>query len=87
MGDPNAEMHNRSGQAHDSDALVSLFYDLLRDHIHPGDLEKLVRSACEHSSKTIVYSNGWLAEYARDMVKRLDSVRNPSAQTTSVLTK
>jgi hypothetical protein len=87
MGDPNAEMHRRSGTVHDADPLVALFYDLLRDHIQPGDLEKLVRTACEHSDKTMVYSNGWLAEYARDMVKRLDNARNPSAQTTSVLTK
>jgi hypothetical protein len=87
MADPNAEMHKRSGAVHDADPLVALFYDLLRDHIQPGDLEKLVRSACEHHDKTMVYSNGWLAEYARDMVRRLDTARISSAQATSVLTK
>ena len=87
MADPNAEMHKRSGAVHDEDVLVSLFYDLLRDHIHPGDLEKLVREACENRDKTIVYSNGWLAAYAQDMVRRLDTARTSSAQATSVLTK
>jgi hypothetical protein len=76
MTDPNAEMHKRSGKVHNNDALVALFYDLLRDHIHPGDLEQLVRSACESGTQMKVYSNGWLAQYAADLVFRLDVARN-----------
>ncbi len=87
MGNPNVEMRTRSGDVSDSDPIVGLLYDLLRDHIQPGDLEDLVRTACENADKVMVYSNGWLAQYAIDMVKRLDIARNRSGQTTSVLTK
>jgi hypothetical protein len=76
MTDPNAEMHKRSGKIHNHDALVSLLYALLRDHISPGDLEKLVREECEHGSEMKVFSNGWLAQYAADLAFRLDVARN-----------
>lgn len=75
MTDPNQEMHLRSGAIHNADPLVGLLYDLLRDHIQPGDLEKLVRNACTHADKIMVYSNGWLVRYAEDIVERLDKAR------------
>lgn len=77
--DPNRDMHQRSGAVVDRDPLVALLYDLLRDHIQPGDLEGLVRSASTHAGKPMIYSNGWLAAYARDIVQRLDKARSQNA--------
>jgi hypothetical protein len=86
MNDPNAEMHKRSGAVHATDPLIALFYDLLRDHISPGVLEQLVREACLYDTTTKVYSNGWLAQYATDLVFRLDVARNkPNQSSTPVL--
>lgn len=87
MVDPNEDMRERSGRVELRDPLVGLFYDLLRDFVHPSDLEEMVRRACDHSNMNILYSNGWLAIYAQDMVRRLDEARNAGAQTEVVLDK
>ncbi len=83
----NVEMRERSGRVVSVDPLVGLFYDLLRDHIKPSDLETLVRLACSHGSEVIVFTNGWLAQYASDMVRRLDEARNAGAKTEDMLAK
>ena len=87
MADENDEIRERSGRVVLLDPIVGLFYDLLRDHIAPSTLEELVRTACKHSSGAIVYTNGWLALYAQDMVRRLDQARDPRAKTEAVLPK
>jgi hypothetical protein len=66
------------------DPIVGLFYDLLRDHIAPSTLEELVRTACKHSDQVITYTNGWLALYAQDLVRRLDKARESGAEETTV---
>lgn len=52
--------------------LVALLYLLLRDHVHPGDLENMVQRD-EHKPEPYAchLSNGWLAQYAEDLAKRL----------------
>jgi hypothetical protein len=87
MADENADMRERSGRVVYVDPLIGLFYDLLRDHIQPGDLEKLVQQACAPEAAVIEYTNGWLARYAEDMVRRLDKARNAGAETEAVLSK
>lgn len=56
------------------DPLVSLLYSLLRDYVQPGDLEGVVMDIEKHGSDT-VYSNGYLANYAISIVKRLKKIR------------
>lgn len=63
--------------------LVSIFYQMLRDHIQPSTLESLlqVEEAClwdqsltEEGVVTddkVIYSNPYLEEYAKDMVARI----------------
>jgi hypothetical protein len=87
MSDPNGEMHKRSGHVHEVDPLVALLYDLLRDHIQPGDLEPLVREACLYGSVSKCYSNGWLAQYAKDIALRLDIARNKPPESATPVTK
>lgn len=84
MADDNDKLRIRSGHITCPDPLVGLVYDLLRDFVHPSDLEDLVRGACRHSHQDIVYTNGWLAQYAQDVVMRLDQARKRSAQTQEV---
>lgn len=87
MKDPNAEMHRRSGAIHEVDPMIALFYDLLRDHVAPGVLEDLVRDACKSAASTKVYSNGWLAEHAKDIVNRLDDARRQLSAVGAPVTK
>ena len=63
------EMRDRSGNVTDSCMLTSFLYELMRDHLPPGVVEKVVQgSVC---SKKVQYTNGWLASYARDIATRL----------------
>lgn len=59
-------------QEHRTDSpLVAFLYDLLRDHVRPGDLERLVRDAEQGQNKTFVLTNGYLGEYAEELAARL----------------
>lgn len=62
------QLRTRSGRVvFPGDRLTSFLYDLLRDDVSPGRLERLVRDAAPDCS----YTNGYLANYARDAADRL----------------
>lgn len=71
------ELFERSGRVIGHNPLVSFLYDLMRDHLPPGVVERLVReatpggSATPHGHWATTYTNGWLAEYAKDVATRL----------------
>jgi len=65
-----ADMRKRTGSVTDNNIFVSFFYLLLRDHIHPGDLEQLRMDVLKDTGETI-YTNGYLARYAQDIVNSL----------------
>jgi len=62
-------LFERSGKVFAATPLVSFLYDLMRDHLPPGTVERLVREA--ESPGTTTYTNGWLAMYAKDVADRL----------------
>lgn len=62
-------MRERSGRVMLTDKLVSFLYELMRDHLPPGEVERLVRNSQEAGDT--LYTNGWLAKYAEDLANRL----------------
>jgi hypothetical protein len=62
------DLRLRSGDVETSDKLVSFLYDLMRDHLPPGTVERLVLDA---QTTPVKFTNGWLAEYAKDLATRL----------------
>jgi len=58
-----------SGTVTSDDPMVGFVYDLLRDYVHPGDMERAVENNLYKG--TCTFSNGWLANYAKDIVKTL----------------
>lgn|SRR5690606_32968157 len=57
-------------------ALVSFLYELMRDHLPCGTVEKLVNDE-NPNNIDIEFSNGYLARYAEDLANRLiNSVKN-----------
>src|SRR5690606_7887111 len=58
-----------------TDWLVGLIYDLLRDSVPSGSLERIVRDFenNHNNGENTVYSNGHLAEYAKHLVSRIRS--------------
>ena len=55
------------------DNLVAFLYLLMRDHVVPAKIEKLVMNFSDKD--TWVLSNGYLAEYAEDIVARLTKTK------------
>lgn len=68
--DANEALRSRSGKFTTTDPFVSLFYELLRDHIRAGTLEGIVQSVVDEPSERRL-TNGYLGEYAQDVVERL----------------
>lgn len=66
-------MRERTGNVTSKDIFVGLVYNLLRDHIQPGELEKLVQDTLDHADQELHFTNGHLANYAKDIVWRLRS--------------
>lgn len=62
-------MRERSGNIQIKSKLVSFLYELMRDHLPIGVVEKIVNSSEDESE--VLYTNGWLAKYAEDIANRL----------------
>jgi predicted ATPase len=73
------DLIDRSGHVEYNSKLVGFLYDLLKEHVSPGALEQLVRTA-EAKSPSVIYSNGWLAQYAHDLALRLVPMRKSDAK-------
>jgi hypothetical protein len=64
----NDSLRERSGSIKIDSKLVSFLYELMRDHVPPGVVEKLVQDS---QMVEVKYTNGWLARYAEDLANRL----------------
>lgn len=54
------------------DPVASFLYELMRDHVTPGVVERIVRLEEGHApGDAWVLSNGHLGRYAADLAKRL----------------
>jgi hypothetical protein len=74
------ELRARSGTVTLTGRLTAFLYDLMRDHLTPGAVEKIVQ---ESTDIEVVYTNGWLARYAEDLAHRLQPpIVKPSADVT-----
>jgi hypothetical protein len=67
-GEHNSDLRVRSGEVNVNDRLTSFLYELIRDHLPASVVEKLVRDS---QDPDVAYTNGWLAQYAEDLSKRL----------------
>lgn len=59
-------LREASGGWESSCVLTSILYDLLRDHIRPGDLQRIISVSTNPkvAGKPVSYTNGYLAKYA-----------------------
>lgn len=49
--------------------LTSVLYELLRDHVHPGDMEQVVAQTYTHREHRL--TNRWLAGYAQFLAQKI----------------
>lgn len=75
MNKENTKMHNdllrhrSSSVTIDNDRLVEFLYILMRDHVPLGTVEGIIIDHVVGGENR--YTNGWLANYARDVSLRL----------------
>lgn len=66
------EFRKRSGSINNRDPLVSFLYTLMRDYVVPSDIETIMDDHIPKPDiRDVEFSNGWLANYAEDIAKRL----------------
>lgn len=71
MNEENKTMRKRSGEKDSDDLLVGILYDLVRDHVQPSVMEKVIRDNVSIRGETQQFTNGWLASYAEDLANRI----------------
>lgn len=62
----------RSGEEISENPLVSFLYELMRDYVAPGVVERIVLNS---PAKRTKFSNGYLAQYAKDLAYRLENMK------------
>lgn len=68
----NDMMRKISGEVNSDSALVCFFYILMRDYLNAGAVEDIISQRMGRSkAHTYEFTNGWLANYAEDIVNRL----------------
>lgn len=73
---PTNPLFERSGRVAGHNRLVSFLYLLIRDKLPAGTVEEVVREL-NHPGEEARYSNGWLATYAEDIAKRIQTETAP----------
>ena len=64
------ELAERSDNVEGHSFLAEFLYDLMRDHVPVGVIEKIMVANNDSTGKKL-YSNGFLARYAKDVANRL----------------
>lgn len=65
------KFRERSGNVRSKDPLVSFLYVLMRDHVLPSDIENIIQRGLPKDGQDVLFTNGWLANYAKDITKRI----------------
>ena len=73
----NAALRSRSGETNSTDPLVSFVYHLLRDHLPAGSIEGILQNHVLGERSDAEFCNGYLADYAKDVAKRLEPKEKP----------
>lgn len=64
-------MREKSGNISSDSKLVKFIYILARDYLTTGQIEMLIEEHVSNHYKETYYTNGWLAEWSKDVAKRL----------------
>jgi hypothetical protein len=64
-------LRERSGNIRSNSKAVAFVYELLRDYLPSGTVEKIVYNSTGPNTEEFIFTNGYLAKYAIDIVERL----------------
>lgn len=66
------DLREASGAVDGTDLVQAVFYDLMRDHLPAGTLQKLVDDTVKYADKRpFQYTNGYLAQHAAFLADKL----------------
>ncbi len=65
------KLQKRSGTVKSKDKLVTFLYILMRDHLPLGEVEGIMMNHINDKEST--FTNGWLANYAKDIARRFQN--------------
>jgi hypothetical protein len=68
-------IRKRTGNVGSSSKLVSFLYELMRDHVAAGVVEKIMFNLSMEKTKHLKFCNGHLAKYAKDVARRLGDTK------------
>ena len=66
------QLKKRSGSIGSTSKLVSFLYELMRDEVPAGIVERILNNSTGPESEHCTFTNGYLAQYAIDVAKRLE---------------
>ena len=70
----NSRMRLASGHVTSTDRLVHFLYVLARDELVTGKIEDIIDHCPDENEGDIVFTNGWLVQWAIDAATRLKPV-------------
>ncbi len=83
----NEDIRERSGSVYSVAGLVAYLYTRMSYHLTPGEVEQMMSTMvyhglskfgdecnCKPHAEGFQFSNGWLAEYAKDIAQRLEGM-------------
>ena len=65
----NDALRARSGNVHTNDSVVAFLYEVIRDFVPIGMVERIAQNSLNSNGYSL--TNGWLAMYCKDVVDRL----------------
>jgi len=75
MKERTEELRKITGDVTYSDPLTSFLYQLMRDELPSGTVEKMVNDVASEAGKDIIFTNGWLAQYANNLAERITNAK------------
>ena len=67
----NEQFREMTGSVTSDHPLVCLLYEIMRDHVPVGVVEQMVANLEKFHGHDLKFTNGWLAQHAKNMVVRL----------------
>ena len=67
-----SDLRNKSGNVVSKSKLMCFIYMLMRDKLPAGEIENMVNRVRELTAEEYVFTNGYLGQYAKDLVDRLE---------------
>ena len=68
--DMNEDITQTSGNITSDDPLVSFLYELIRDHLPAGEVQRIVNNS--QATRPTLFCNGWLVKYAEYLAAKLN---------------